>query len=260
MRCDLFLFRQGFAASRSQARVLIESGSVIVNGKTVSKPSEDVDENAENQVEILETLPFVSRGGTKLDFALEAFGLSVDGLSALDVGASTGGFTDCLLKRGASRVVAVDSGENQMAKQLREDERVICMEKYNARYMTAGDLPFAPDVAVMDVSFISQTLILAPLASVMAGGGLLVSLIKPQFEVGRSAVGKKGIVKKASDRAEAIRRVVSSGASCGLGCFGLVRSPITGGDGNVEFLAAFRKGAPLSVTEKEIKKITEGQS
>lgn len=240
--------------------MLIEAGSVIINGKTVSKPSADVDENAENHVEILEALPFVSRGGTKLDFALETFGLSVEGCSALDVGASTGGFTDCLLKRGACCVVAVDSGENQMAKSLREDERVLCIEKYNARYMTEGDFPFTPDVAVMDVSFISQTLILSPLSSVLKDGGLLVSLIKPQFEVGRSAVGKKGIVKKASDRTEAIRRVISFGASCGLGCFALVRSPITGGDGNVEFLAAFRKGAQNTVSDKEIKKVTEGQS
>lgn len=232
----------------------------MINGKAVTKPAEDVNESADNRVEILETLPFVSRGGSKLDFALETFGISVDGLSAIDVGASTGGFTDCLLKRGARRVVAVDSGENQMAGSLREDPRVTCIEKYNARYIKAEDLPFAPDIAVMDVSFISQTLILAPLSSVLADGAILVSLIKPQFEVGRSAVGKKGIVKKTADRAEAIRRVLSFGASCGLGCLALTRSPITGGDGNVEFLGAFQKGAASAITEKEIKKVTEGQS
>ena len=229
-----------------------------MNGKVVAKPSEAVDEFADPQVEIVEELPFVSRGGLKLSFALDTFGISVDGLNALDVGASTGGFTDCLLKHGACRVIAVDSGENQMAKRLREDPRVECIEKYNARYMKAGDFSFLPDIAVMDVSFISQTLILPSLANVMRDGTVLISLVKPQFEVGKSAIGKKGIVKQARDRKTAIERVITCGTACGFGCFALSCSPITGGDGNIEFLAAFRKGGATKVSEKEIRKIAEG--
>lgn len=258
MRCDLYLFQNGFAESRSQAKALIEAGNVRVNGKAVEKPSEPIDELAKPRVEIIKELPFVSRGGLKLAFALDAFGISVEGVNALDIGASTGGFTDCLLKQGARRVIAVDSGENQMAKRLREDPRVTCIEKYNARYIKAEDFDVSPDIAVMDVSFISQTLILPSLADVMHEDTVLVSLVKPQFEVGKSAVGKNGIVKHARDRIAAIDRVITCGAACGFGCFALVRSPITGGDGNVEFLTAFRKGDVTEVNEKEIRKIAEG--
>ena len=204
-------------------------------------------------------LPFVSRGGLKLEFALERFAISAEGAKALDVGASTGGFTDCLLKRGADHVIAVDSGENQMASSLRADPRVTCVEKYNARYMKSADFSYEPNLVVMDVSFISQTLILGALSSVMTEDGVLVSLIKPQFEVGRSAVGKNGIVKKAEDRGRAIEHVLSVANSFGLGCFALTRSPITGGDGNIEFLAAFRKGEPRVINEKKIKDCMEGK-
>lgn len=208
-------------------------------------------------MEILASLPFVSRGGLKLAFALDSFHIKVEGRKALDIGASTGGFTDCLLQRGATRVIAVDSGENQMAKGLREDPRVICIEKYNARYMKTEDLAFSPEIVVMDVSFISQTLIFPSLSDVIADGVVLISLIKPQFEVGKSAIGKKGIVKNAKDRGSAIERVIACGSASGLGCFALTRSPITGGDGNIEFLAAFRKGGTNEITETQIRKIAE---
>ena len=257
MRCDLYLSENGYAKSRSRARELIESGHVSINGKIVRKPSEAVDELAENRVEILCEMPFVSRGGLKLEHALDTFGLSVEGLCALDVGASTGGFTDCLLKRGATRVIAVDSGENQLDPTLRRDERVVCVEKYNARYMKSEDFDAVPDLAVMDVSFISQTLILPSLSTVMKDGAIVVSLIKPQFEVGRSAIGKKGIVKNGRDRWNAVRSVIACAAEHDLGCFALTRSPITGGDGNIEFLAAFRKGAPAILDSKTIKEIAE---
>ena len=259
MRCDVFLAERGYAKSRSQAKELIDSGHVVINGRVVQKSSESVDEKAENQVELLYQLPFVSRGGLKLEHALDVFGISVSGLTALDVGASTGGFTDCLLKRGASRVIAVDSGENQLDVSLREDTRVFCVEKYNARYMKAEDFSFSPDIAVMDVSFISQTLILPALSSVMRDGTVVVTLIKPQFEVGRSAVGKKGIVKHAGDRWNAVRGVMICAAEHGLGCFAITRSPITGGDGNIEFLAAFRKGAPTTVDNLQMREIAEGR-
>lgn len=258
MRLDLYLFQNGFADSRSQAKALIEAGNVLVEGRCVKKPSEPIREESTPRIEIVAAMPYVSRGGLKLEYALDTFDISVEGMNALDVGASTGGFTDCLLQRGANRVIAVDSGENQMVTRLREDPRVNCIEKYNARYMKAEDFSFSPDIAVMDVSFISQTLILPSLANVLCDGAVFVSLIKPQFEVGKKAVGKKGIVKRAEDRAMAIDRVIAAGAACDLGCFALTRSPITGGDGNVEFLAAFRKGGVVEVNETIIKRIAEG--
>ena len=258
MRLDLYLFQNGIAESRSRAKALIEEGNVLVDGKPGRKPSETVDENGNPRIEIVAELPFVSRGGLKLEHALDTFGISVEGMNAIDVGASTGGFTDCLLQRGASRVIAVDSGENQMSARLREDPRVECIEKYNARYMEAEDFSFSPSLAVMDVSFISQTLILPALSNVLEDGGILVSLIKPQFEVGKKAVGKKGIVKRAEDRYFAVKQVLACAGVCGLGCFGLTRSPITGGDGNIEFLAAFRKGSAADIDEKTMKRIAEG--
>ena len=258
MRCDLYLSEKGYAKSRSRARELIEEGKVSINGKVIQKPSESVDELVENVVIITNELAFVSRGGLKLEHALDCFGISVEGLKALDVGASTGGFTDCLLKRGAIHVIAVDSGENQLDPTLREDARVTCIEKYNARYMKVEDLSYSPDIVVIDVSFISQNLILPALSSVMRDGSLLISLIKPQFEVGRSAVGKKGIVKQGRDRRNAVISVITCAAENALGCIALTRSPITGGDGNIEFLAAFRKGAPTCVDNSHIKEIAEG--
>ena len=258
MRLDLYLFQSGMVESRSRAKALIEAGNVLVNGTPVKKPSELVDEITAPQIEIVATLPFVSRGGLKLAHALDTFGISVVGKRAIDVGASTGGFTDCLLQRGASQVIAVDSGENQMAVCLREDSRVECIEKYNARYMKAEDFSYAPELAVMDVSFISQTLILPSLAGVLADNGILVSLIKPQFEVGKRAIGKKGIVKHPEDRFFAVKQVLTCAEACGLGCFALTRSPITGGDGNIEFLAAFCKGSSAEINEITMKRIAEG--
>lgn len=255
MRCDVYLAENGYAKSRSAAKEMIEAGHVTVNGVAVRKPSENVEEGA--MVEILYQMPFVSRGGLKLEHALSFFGINVEGANALDIGASTGGFTDCLLKRGAAAVIAVDSGENQMDPSLRGDARVTCIEKYNARYMRPEDLSFVPSIAVMDVSFISQTLIIPAVSSVLEDGGLFVSLIKPQFEVGRSAVGKKGIVKHGKDRLNAVRNVIACAAENGLGCFGLTLSPIEGGDGNIEFLAAFRKGEPISIDLEKIKSVAE---
>ena len=195
MRLDLYLFQSGMVESRSRAKALIEEGNVLVDGTPVKKPSESVDENAVSKIEIVATIPFVSRGGLKLAYALDTFGISVVGKRAIDVGASTGGFTDCLLQRGAIRVIAVDSGENQMVACLREDSRVECIEKYNARYMKAEDFSYAPELAVMDVSFISATYIIPALYNTLSDGADFICLIKPQFEVGKSGLGKGGIVK-----------------------------------------------------------------
>lgn len=238
MRADLYLFSKGFAKSRSYAKTLIESGSVKIDGKTVDKPSLEIDDS-EHSVEVTSDEKFVSRGGLKLEAALDAFGISVNGYDALDVGASTGGFTDCLLKRGAKSVVCVDSGVGQLDPRIATDPRVTNIEKYNARDLDRNITPDGVDIVVMDVSFISQTIILPKIRNVLRPDGVLVSLIKPQFEAGRSAVGKGGIVKDPKDRFAAIERVRDSAKAVGLIMSNVIISPITGGDGNVEYLAKF---------------------
>ena len=241
MRLDVFLTEKGLCESRQRAKLLIESGLVMQNGRIATKPAAAVAET--DRIEIVgEALPYVSRGALKLEKAFEAFGLDVRGQTAIDVGASTGGFTEYLLLRGAAEVYAVDSGSGQLAAKLRRDARVVSMEKYNARLLSPKDFPVPPTFAVMDVSFISQTLILPALFPVLAERATLVSLVKPQFEAGREAIGKGGIVKNKADRAAAIRRVVDSAALCGFAFCEIAPSPITGGDGNEEFLCCFSKG------------------
>ena len=238
MRADLYLFSNGFAKSRSYAKTLIESGFVKIDGKTVDKPSLEID-GGEHSVEITSDEKFVSRGGLKLEAALDAFGISVNGCDAIDVGASTGGFTDCLLKRGAKSVVCVDSGIGQLDPRIASDPRVTNIEKYNARELDPCIVPNGVDIVVMDVSFISQTIILPRIKSVLREGGILVSLIKPQFEAGRAAVGKGGIVKDPKDRLAAVIRVKDCAKAVGLIMTDIIISPITGGDGNIEYLAKF---------------------
>ena len=185
--------------------------------------------------------PYVSRGGEKLRAALLAFGLSPEGCDAIDIGASSGGFTDCLLQHGARRVFAVDAGRGQLVPVLAEDARVLSLEQYNARYMKREDFPTIPTFAVMDVSFISATLILPALSALLPIGAPFVCLIKPQFEVGREGLGKGGIVRDKRFLQIACDRVIASAAECGFTHLGTIDSPILGGDGNREFLAAFRK-------------------
>lgn len=254
MRADLFLSVTGKVKSREAAKKLIEAGGVNVDGKTVTKPSEEIDENFPHEVSVTLKEKFVSRGGLKLEAALESFGIDVTGFTALDIGASTGGFTDCLLSRGASFVTAVDSGKGQLDPSLISDKRVRNIEKYNARELSADILPGCVDIVVMDVSFISQTLIIPSVVSVMKPDGYFVSLIKPQFEAGRAAVGKGGIVKSAEARLAAVTRVISSASEVGLLCTGLIVSPITGGDGNKEYLSCFVKNGE-AVDYETIKRI-----
>lgn len=253
MRADLYLFASGKAKSREAAKKMILAGGVTVDGKVVPKPSEEIDESLPHEVVLTAEEKFVSRGGLKLEAALDSFGIDVTGFSALDIGASTGGFTDCLLKRGAAFVTAVDSGQGQLDPALLSDERVRSIEKYNARELSPDILPGGADIVVMDVSFISQTLIIPAITSVMKPDGYFVSLIKPQFEAGRSAVGKGGIVRSAEARLAAVRRVVDSASGAGLPCVGLIVSPITGGDGNTEYLACFRKSG-RELTPESIKR------
>ena len=240
MRADVFLTAGGYVPSRRRAQVLIERGAVRVDGMTVTKASAEVREELPHLVEIVETERYVSRGGEKLEAALDTFGIDPEGLDCLDIGASTGGFTDCLLQRGARHVTAVDAGEGQLAPKLRLDARVTSIEHCNARNLTVSDVGDRADLIVLDVSFISQTYILPRVPELRRAHGVYIGLVKPQFEAGKSAVGKGGIVKDPSDRLFAARRVFDCGVSLGLVPVGFIPSPIKGGDGNREYLICFR--------------------
>lgn len=236
MRLDLYLVNEGLADSREGAKRLIEEGLVTVNGAVVTKPAKDMTGTPEVAVT---PKKYVGRGGEKLEAALTLFGIDPTGLDVLDIGASTGGFTDCLLQHGAKSAVAVDAGMGQLHPRLLADARVRNVEKYNARYLDVADTGKV-DLAVMDVSFISQTYILPRIPQVLREGGGLVSLIKPQFEAGRGALNKQGVVRHEKDRIFAVARVLEAARAAGLVPVGLAPSPILGGDGNEEFLAYFR--------------------
>lgn len=227
----------GYAPSRQRAQSMIGAGCVTVDGRLITKPSQDIPEG-EHTVSVSDPLPYVGRGGCKLEAALDAFAIEVKNCVAIDIGASTGGFTDCLLQRGASRVYAIDSGKDQLAQSLREDGRVVCMEQTNARTLTLDAVGGERvDLIVMDVSFISATYILPLFPNLLCERGQAVILIKPQFEVGRAYLGKNGVVKDKKAHKMAIERVQSAAEAAGLTVLGVIQSPIEGGDGNVEFLA-----------------------
>ena len=251
MRADLYLVENGYVKSRTAARKYIERGHALLDGKVIAKPSQDVSEG-EHTVEILERERYVSRGGLKLEGALTAFGIDVKHMRAADIGASTGGFTDCLLQAGAAHVYAIDSGRDQLDPDLMLDRRVTCMEGVNARYLTPEDIGGQVDIVVMDVSFISQTLILPCVAGLLRDGGIYVGLIKPQFEAGRAALDKHGIVKNAKHRRAAVERVLNAAQEQGLGLCGLTTSPIEGGDGNVEYLAYYIKGKQTGMRQNAV--------
>lgn len=240
MRIDVYLFEKGLARSRSDAKRLIQEGCVFVSDAEVNKPAFEVTDNDEIKVFLPETR-YVSRGGLKLECAMNNFSLDFEGKLCIDIGSSTGGFTDCLLKNGASRVIAVDSGTNQLVLELRRDERIFVKENFNARYMKASDLPYIPNLCVMDVSFISATHIIPAIYECLMPGGEFVLLIKPQFEVGRAGIGKGGIVKDDKVRDNAVASVVKFAEDIGFQSFGVIRSSIIGGDGNIEYLAYFKK-------------------
>ena len=242
---------KGLAVSRAKAQEMLKAGDVLVDGIPVEKPSFEVSPQMTVSVNENPLQRYVGRGGLKLEAALDAFGLSPFGQIALDVGASSGGFTDCLLRRGASFVYAVDAGTGQLHPSLLADARVCSMENTNARTLNASLFDKTPTFAVMDVSFISQTLILPALLSSMTKGGVLVSLIKPQFELGRDALTKKGIVKSEKLAKTAETRVCDYACSLGFRLIGSIPSPIRGGDGNLEFLAAFSLPQRPQVKEGE---------
>ncbi len=239
MRLDAFIAERAMCDSRTDAKKFILAGDVTVDGKVIKKPSHEVTGD-ENIAVDKSSKKYVGRGGLKLESALSFFDVSVDSRFAIDVGASSGGFTDCLLQNGASHVIAVDSGSGQMADSLRRDERVTVIENYNARYMTPEDFEYVPDLAVMDVSFISATLIMPALKSCLSDGSDFICLIKPQFEVGKSGLGKGGIVKNQSVRQSAVNKVIDFAEAIGFELINLSESPIIGGDGNIEYLAHFK--------------------
>lgn len=244
-RIDKLLVELGLAESRAKAQALVMAGVVLVNEQRVDKSSQEFYPfDAVRLKGDPATQRYVGRGGLKLEKALEEFHISPTGYVCLDVGASTGGFTDCLLQHGAVKVVAIDVGTNQLVWRLRTDERVECRENVNARYLSAADFAEKFDLIVMDVSFISVTKILPALSGLLAESGQIVVLIKPQFEVGRKDVGKGGIVRDEAKQQESVEIVCRFAQDIGLANHGVVESPILGQGGNREFLALFQKEAP----------------
>jgi 23S rRNA (cytidine1920-2'-O)/16S rRNA (cytidine1409-2'-O)-methyltransferase len=235
-RADKRVVDCGLAESRTRAQALIMAGQVVIGDHVVDKPGALVPIDAEVRLKG-EPLRYVSRGGLKLERALDHFALDVRGLSALDVGASTGGFTDCLLQRGALRVCAVDVGYGQLAWKLKQDPRVVSIERQNARSLDPATLPFRPELAVCDVSFISLTLVLPSLVAALGPGRRpLVALVKPQFEVGKGEVGKGGVVRDPEKRLAAVEKCAEAARALGCEVVGAIESPITGPAGNVEYL------------------------
>ncbi len=239
IRLDNLTLERGLATSRHRAQALIMAGKILVDGVRIEKPGKEVSPQA--NLSILEDLPYVSRGGVKLCAALDHFKADPSNLSFLDAGASTGGFTDCLLQRGAGRVVAVDVGYGQFDWKLRNDPRVSLLERTNIRFLEVNSLPFRVDAAVADLSFISLTLILPKLAEILPPRGWLLALVKPQFEVGLKDVSKGGVVKDMSKIRAAIQKVKSAAIECEFEVLGEFESPIQGPKGNREFFLYLRR-------------------
>ena len=234
-RLDVLMVQRSLAESREKAKALIMSGIVYVNGQKEDKAGTSFEETV--QIEVRgSTLKYVSRGGLKLEKAMSRFGVQLAGKVCMDVGASTGGFTDCMLQNGAVKVYAVDVGHGQLAWKLRNDDRVICMEKTNIRYVTPEDIGDRIEFSSIDVSFISLTKVLGPVKQLLTDNGQVVCLIKPQFEAGREKVGKKGVVREKSVHLEVIEMVSDYARSIGFGILGLEFSPIKGPEGNIEYL------------------------
>lgn len=246
VRLDQLLVQLGLVPTRQRAQAAIMAGHVYVDGRRVDKPGTPVDPEARVEVRG-EPIPYVSRGGLKLAHALDAFGLEVAGRVCMDVGASTGGFTDCLLQRGAARVYAVDVGYGQLDWRLRQDERVVVMERTNVRHLTPADIPEPVEILVIDVSFISLRLVLPPLLPLLAPGGWVVALVKPQFEAGRQHVGKGGVVRDPRVHRQVLSDLIRWLPTAGWQPRRLTASPIRGPKGNVEFFLALQAKKPGEV-------------
>jgi len=255
MRADKFLFEKGLAKSRSHAAALIKGG-VRLGGKRIEKASQDIaEETPVSEIKIENPSKYVSRGGIKLEAAISLFSPEIEGKTALDLGASTGGFTDCLLQNGARRVYAVDVGHGQLAPVLQRDPRVVSLEGTNARYLTPDVTGTLCDLAVSDLSFISQALIYPAVRANIKDGGIFISLIKPQFEAGKENIGKGGIVRDRHVHVRVIEALFEAAEKEGLFPESLIPSPIEGGDGNREYLALFRIGQQKTVAKPDIKTI-----
>ncbi|GAB6182887.1 TlyA family RNA methyltransferase [Thermodesulfovibrio hydrogeniphilus] len=235
IRLDQLIYQRGITESREKARALILEGKIIVNGNKIEKPGTLVDENSEINL-CGEILPYVSRGGLKLEAAIEEFNVDVKEKVCLDVGASTGGFTDCLLQHGAKKVYAVDVGYGQLAWKLRTDPRVIPIEKTNIRYMPKEKVPEAVDIATVDVSFISLKLVIPKVLEFLKENGEIIALIKPQFEVGKDEVEHGGVIKSPEKRTRVVEDMKKFFESIGLKVIGVIESPIKGQKGNIEYL------------------------
>lgn len=268
-RLDVILVNQGYAPSREKAKAIIMSGNVYVNGQKEDKAGTSFDESKIKLEVRGSTLKYVSRGGLKLEKAMEIWDFALQDCVCMDIGASTGGFTDCMLQNGAAKVYSVDVGHGQLAWKLRSDERVVCMEQTNFRYMVREDIQDDLDFASVDVSFISLTKILIPARNLLKDGGQMVCLIKPQFEAGREKVGKNGVVREPETHEEVIRKIVDFADSIGFEVLHLDYSPIKGPEGNIEYLLHIRKLAEIpaevtALTEKEaeehLKEIVEQKS
>ena len=263
-RLDVLLIKKGLAPSREKAKAVIMAGSVYVDGQKEDKAGSVFDEESA-QIEVRgHVLPYVSRGGLKLEKALKVFPITLTDKICMDIGASTGGFTDCMLQNGAAKVYSVDVGYGQLDWKLRQDDRVVCMEKTNFRYMTPEDIPDVLDFASVDVSFISLDKILTPAYALLREQGEMVALIKPQFEAGREKVGKKGVVRDPKVHEEVISRIVCHADEVSFEVLDLSYSPIRGPEGNIEYLIHLKKNPErtvypdiLEVFEKKIKEIVE---
>ena len=263
-RLDVLLVKKGLAPSREKAKAVIMAGSVYVDGQKEDKAGSVFDEESA-QIEVRgHALPYVSRGGLKLEKALKVFPITLTDKICMDIGASTGGFTDCMLQNGAAKVYSVDVGYGQLDWKLRQDDRVVCMEKTNFRYMTPEDIPDVLDFASVDVSFISLDKILTPAYALLKDQGEMVALIKPQFEAGREKVGKKGVVRDPKVHEEVISRIVRHADEVSFEVLDLSYSPIRGPEGNIEYLIHLKKNPErtvypdiLAVFEKKIKEIVE---
>lgn len=241
-RLDVLLVKRAIAESREKAKAMIMAGQVFVKGQREDKAGTTFEDSVEIEIHG-NTLKYVSRGGLKLEKALEVFPITLDGNICMDIGSSTGGFTDCMLQNGANHVYAIDVGHGQLAWKLRNDERVICLEKTNFRYVTREQVPEEIDFASCDVSFISLSKILPVAHELLKDGGQMVCLIKPQFEAGREKVGKKGVVRDISVHIEVICNVFGFALENGFGILGLDFSPVKGPEGNIEYLIHLKKNA-----------------
>lgn len=256
-RLDVLLVSQGFAESREKAKAVIMAGNVFVNGQREDKAGSAFDP-VKAKIEVKgQTLKYVSRGGLKLEKAMKAFSIVLQNKVCMDIGASTGGFTDCMLQKGALKVYSVDVGHGQLAWKLRNDERVVCMEKTNFRYLRPEDISDSLDFASVDVSFISLSKILLPARNLLKDGGEMVCLIKPQFEAGKEKVGKKGVVREKSVHHEVIEKIITLADVLGFTVLNLDFSPIKGPEGNIEYLIHLRKNDELNEVLREI---TESQA